>query len=195
MGGAEVVWIAIAVLGLLVGAWIGFTYNRLVALRLACESSWSQIDVALKLRHDLVPALAESVAGYAGHEQSTLLRVSKARSDAVASEGEGPGPQSPAERNLVGSLGRMFALAEQYPALRASENFASLQDELAGIEEKIAITRRVYNDTVETYNTATSVFPPAIVARAFNFRPRPFFEAPASSRAVPEVELAGEGTG
>jgi LemA protein len=184
------VWIAIGVGGLLLGLWIGLTYNRLVGLRLACESSWSQIDVALKLRHDLVPALTETVAGYAGHEQSTLLRVSKARSEAVATEGAGPGPQSPAERNLVGSLGRMFALAEQYPALRASENFSSLQDELAGVEEKIAITRRVYNDTVETYNTAISVFPPVLVARAFRFAARPFFEAPASSRAAPEVELA-----
>ncbi len=157
--------VAVAALVLVVG-WVIFTYNRLVALRNGCESSWSQIDVALRLRHDLVPVLAEAVAGYAGHERATFEEVARARSGAIAANEAEPGPRGAAEAALGGGIRGALLLAEDYPALLATENFSRLQRDLAEVEEKISITRRVYNDTVETYNTKIQVFPPVIVARA-----------------------------
>jgi LemA protein len=182
--------VAVAALAL-VALWVAFTFNRLVQLRLACESSWSQIDVALKLRHDLVPRLAEAVAGYAGHERTTLEEVTKARSRAVAANDEPPGPRGSAEAQLGSWVGRAVVLAEDYPELRATENFSQLQRDLAEVEEKISITRRVYNDTVETYNTKIQVFPPVIVARAFRFDRREFFDAPVEAEAAPQVSVGG----
>ena len=135
------------------------TYNRLVALRLACENSWAQIDVALKLRHDLIPSLVAAVAGYAGHEAETLTQVAELRSGAVAADGAAPAERGTAEARLGGSLMRMLVLAEDYPELRATENFSKLQDDLSAVEERISITRRVYNDTVETYNTKIAGLP------------------------------------
>ena len=183
--------VAIAVVAL-VALWVALTYNRLVQLRLACESSWSQIDVALRLRHDLVPRLAEAVAGYAGHERTTLEQVARARTQAVAANDEPPGPRGSAEAELGSAVGRAVVLAEDYPELRATENFSQLQRELAEVEEKISITRRVYNDTVETYNTKIQVFPPVIVARAFGFGRREFFDAPVEAETAPEVSVGGE---
>jgi LemA protein len=190
------VWVivAIAAAALLV-LWLVLTYNRLVRLRLACESSWSQIDVALRLRHDLVPRLAETVAGYAGHERKTLEEVTRARAAAEAANDEGPGPRGAAEAKLGSGIGGALLLAEDYPVLLASENFAKLQRDLAEVEEKLSITRRVYNDTVETYNTKIQVFPPAIVARAFRFDRREFFDAPVEAEAAPRVEIGGGAAG
>lgn len=181
--------IVLAAALIVIAVWVALTYNRLVALRLACSSSWAQIEVALKLRHDLVPVLAEAVAGYAGHEQRTLLEVSSARGSAVSAAGAGPAERGAPEGQLGSGLGRMMLLAEDYPELRASENFASLQRDLSDIEEKISITRRVYNDTVERYNTKIAVFPPVLVARAFGFAARDFFEAPAGVEIAPAVSL------
>ena len=182
--------VAVAALAL-VALWVAFTYNRLVQLRLASESSWSQIDVALKLRHDLVPRLAEAVAGYAGHERATLEEVAKARTRAMAADAEPPGPRGAAEAELGSAVGRAVVLAEDYPELRATENFSQLQTELADVEEKISITRRVYNDTVETYNTKIQVFPSVIVARAFGFERREFFDAPVEAEVAPQVSVGG----
>lgn len=176
---------------MLLGVWIGFTYNKLISLRLRCESSWAQIDVALKLRHDLIPRLAEAVAGYAGHESSTLTEVASARGEAVQANKEAPAARGTAEGSLGGSLGRMLILAEDYPELKATENFAQLQTQLAEVEEKISITRRVYNDVVERYNTATQVFPPVIVAKLFRFRAREFFEAGPGAEIAPRIEIDG----
>ncbi len=173
----------------LIAVWAVVTYNQLVGRRLACESSWSQIDVALRLRHDLVPRLAEAVAGYAGHERQTLENVSEARSQAVAASGAAPGVRGPAEALLGAGIGSALLIAEDYPDLLATENFAQLQAELSEVEEKISITRRVYNDTVETYNTKIQVFPPVIVARLFGFERREFFDAPVEAEAVPEVKV------
>ena len=170
--------------------WAIFTYNRLVSLRLACESSWSQIDVALRLRHDLVPALAEAVAGYAGHERRTFGEVARARAEAVAANEAPPAARGSAEADLGGRLGGVIALAEDYPALLATENFSRLQRDLAEVEEKISITRRVYNDTVETYNTLIQIFPAVLVARMFGFERREFFDAPAGAEATPQVDLS-----
>ncbi len=183
--------IALAVVALVV-LWVVVTYNRLVQMRLACESSWSQIDVALRLRHDLVPRLAEAVAGYAGHERKTFENVAEARSQAVAANGAAPAARGPVEAVLGAAIGPALLLAEDYPELLATENFTQLQTELAAVEEKISITRRVYNDTVETYNTKIQVFPPVIVARAFGFERREFFDAPIEAETAPQISVGGE---
>ena len=185
------VLIAAIVAVALVALWVVITYNRLVGRRLASESSWSQIDVALRLRHDLVPRLAEAVAGYAAHERGTLEEVTQARAGAVAANGLSPGLRGAAEAVLGAGIGRAVVLAEDYPELLATENFASLQRDLAEVEEKISITRRVYNDTVETYNTMIQVFPPVIVARAFGFDRREFFDAPVEAETAPAIEVGG----
>ena len=182
--------VALAVAGVLV-VWVALTYNRLVGLRLACESSWSQIDVALRLRHDLVPQLTEAVAGYAGHERETFQSVAEARARAVAANGAAPAARGPVEAALGAGIGSALLVAEDYPELLAAESFNNLQRELAGIEEKISITRRVYNDTVETYNTKLQVFPPVIVASAFRFRRREFFDAPVEAETAPQVSVGG----
>jgi len=185
--------IAALAVAVVVALWVVLTFNRLVQLRLACESSWSQIDVALRLRHDLVPRLAEAVAGYARHERQTFLNVAAARSRAVAANGATPAERGPAEALLGAGIGSAMLVAEDYPALLASENFTQLQSELSTVEEKISITRRVYNDTVETYNTKIQIFPPVIVAKAFHFERREFFDAPVEAEAPPHVSVGGTG--
>ena len=182
--------IALAVAAL-VALWAVVTYNRLVQLRLACENSWSQIDVALRLRHDLVPRLAAAVAGYAGHERKTFQNVAAARSRAIEANGAAPSARGPVEAVLGAAIGPALLLAEEYPELLATENFTQLQSELSAVEEKISITRRVYNDTVETYNTKIQVFPPVIVARLFGFERREFFDAPVEAEAAPQVSVGG----
>jgi LemA protein len=190
-----IVLIVIAVVLVAIVAFAWLTYNRLVELRLACEGSWSQIDVALRLRHDLVPTLVAAVSGYASHERTTFENVSELRSEAMAADDAGPADRGTAEARLGGSLGRMMLLAEDYPELRAAENFTKLQTELSSVEEKISITRRVYNDTVETYNTKIQVFPSNLVANAFNFERREFFEAGSEAEIAPTVSLGGAGSG
>jgi LemA protein len=185
----SVALIVVAALLALTALYVVITYNRLVGLRLAAENSWAQIDVALKLRHDLIPNLAEAVAGYAGHERRTFEEVARARAQAIARDSSDPAARGAAEAALAGSLGSVVLLAEDYPALLATENFSRLQRDLAEVEQKISITRRVYNDTVETYNTKIAVFPPVIVARAFGFSRKEFFDAPVESEAVPAVKI------
>jgi LemA protein len=172
---------------LLVGLFAFLTYNRMVARRQAVDNSWSQIDAALQRRHDLIPNLVEAVKGYAEHEQSTFEDVTKARGAAEAARG--PQSSAAAEGVLGSMLGRLMVVAEQYPALRATENFQQLQANLAETENQIQITRRVYNDTVQTYNTLIQVFPAVLIANAFNFEARPFFDADPASEATPEVSF------
>jgi LemA protein len=178
-------------LGVVVGLFVLITYNRLVRLRLAVDNSWAQIEVALKLRHDLVPNLVETVAGYAGHESSVLVRTAEVRGSAVGAMGAGAAAQGPVEGALALGIRNMIGLAEAYPDLKASENFAALQTELASVEERISITRRVYNDTVETLNTAVAVFPQSLVAGAFSFEAREFFSAGDAASVAPAVDLGG----
>lgn len=163
-------------------------YNRMVSRRNAVDNSWAQIEAALKRRHDLIPNLVESVKGYAKHERETLERVTEARSTAVAAKA--PPQQAGAENILEGALGRLMVVAEQYPELRATENFQQLQGQLSETENQIQITRRVYNDTVQTYNTLIQIFPPSLIASAFGFEPREFYDAPADSEAGPEVSFS-----
>ena len=179
--------VATALVG--VGAYVWLTYNRLVRLALATANSWAQIEVALKLRHALVPALVQVTSGYAAHERATFERVATARVSAVGAIGAGPGRQGPLEGALALGVGPVMGLAEAYPDLKADEAFIKLQAELGAIEEKILITRRVYNDTVERMNTAVAVFPSVLVARAFGFSPREFFTTGIEGTTAPVVEI------
>ena len=175
-------------LAVALAAFVWLTYNRMVARRNAADNSWSQIDVELKRRHDLIPALVEAVRGYAGHERETFERVTQARGQAMSAQG--PPSRAAAEGTLSKVLGRVLAIAEAYPELEASKNFSELQSDLSGTEDRIAIARRVYNDTVQTYNTLIQVFPAVIVARAFGFSAREFFDAPAAADEPPEVRYS-----
>jgi LemA protein len=165
------------VLGLLVliGLFIIGIYNRLVALRQTCNQAWSDIEVQLKQRQDLVPQLVNTVKGYAKHEKTTLNEVIQAR-NAAASAGGVQG-QAQAEGMLGAALGKLFALAEAYPDLKANTNFLQLQDELSDVEDKIAAARRFYNNAVQEYNTGREQFPANLIACPFNFVEREFFEA------------------
>jgi LemA protein len=162
-------------------------YNRMVSRRQAVDNSWAQIETALQRRHDLIPNLVEAVKGYAQHERDTLEQVTKARSGALAAQA--PPTQAAAEDGLTAALGRLMIVAEQYPQLRATENFQKLQDSLSEAEDQIAITRRVYNDTVQTYNTLIQQFPAVLVASSFHFEPREYFDAPREAEGVPEVSM------
>ena len=174
---------------LLVVVW--FVYNRTIGRRNAVDNSWAQIETALQRRHDLIPNLVEAVKGYAKHEQSTFEEVTKARGGAQAAQA--PGTQAVAEDFLTQALGRLMVVAEQYPQLRATENFQQLQQQLSETEDQIAITRRVYNDTVQTYNTGIQVFPAVLIANAFHFEARQFFDAPKEAEATPEVSFSQDG--
>jgi LemA protein len=185
-----IVAIVIGVVVLAIGLFVWLTYNRLVKLRLATDNSWAQVDVALKLRHDLVPALVETVSGYATHERATFERTAEARSAATAAPAGAVGERAPLEASLTAGIRSLVALAEAYPDLEGSANFSALQEELSSIEERISITRRVYNDTVETFNTAVAVFPSSLVASAFDFEPRPFFSAGAEAATAPAVDIS-----
>lgn len=163
------------------------TYNRLVKLRNRVEAGWSQIDVQLKRRHDLVPNLVETVKGYAAHERETLEAVIAARQTAVAAEGVEN--QAQAENMLTGALRQLFALSEAYPDLKANQNFLQLQEELTGTESRIAFARQFYNEQVLAYDNALEQFPSNLVAGMFNFEPKPYFEAEEVARTVPRVDF------
>jgi LemA protein len=182
--------IALAVLAL-IGLFVWLTYNRMVARRLAVDNSWAQIEAALQRRHDLIPNLVEAVKGYAKHERATFENVTEAR--AAAQSARGPDSQAEKESTLTAAIGRLMATAEAYPELRATENFQQLSQNLSDTEDQIAITRRVYNDTVQTYNTFIQIFPPVVIARLFGFKARDFFDAPADAEVVPEVSFSGAG--
>ena len=184
-------WIAIGVAVLFVFFLIA-TYNRLVRLRNRIEAAWAQIDVQLKRRHDLIPNLVETVKGYAAHERETLESVVKARQQAVAAQGVEQ--QAQAENILTGALRQLFAVAEAYPELKANENFLALQEELTGTESRIAFSRQFYNEQVLAYDNALETFPSNLVAGAFNFEPKVYFEAEEGAREVPRVDF-GQGGG
>jgi LemA protein len=171
----------------LVAVVLWLIYNRMVSRRQAVDNSWAQIETALQRRHDLIPNLVEAVKGYAQHERDTFEQVTRARSGALGAQA--PPTQAAAEDGLTAALGRLLVVAEQYPALRATENFQKLQASLSETEDQIAITRRVYNDTVQTYNTLIQQFPAVLVANAFHFEPREYFDAPLEAEAVPEVSI------
>ena len=164
-------------------------YNSLVQLRVRCDSAWSDIDVQLKRRHDLIPNLVETVKGYAGHEKGTLEAVINARNRAMTATG--PGDKAQAENMLTGALKSLFALSEAYPQLRAIESFTSLQNSLAQIEDTVQNARRYYNAVVRDLNTKIQQFPTNIFANMLGFKPREFFEVSApAEREAPKVSFS-----
>jgi LemA protein len=176
------------VLVVIVG-WALAAYNRLVRQRNQVDASWAQIDVQLKRRYDLIPNLVETVKGYAAHERGTLDAVVQARNSAVAASGQGAGARAEAENALTQTLGRLFALAEAYPNLKANENFMSLQGELSGTEDKIAYARQFYNSAVQTYNTSTQSIPTNFIASIGGFRARDLFQAVGDERGPVQVRF------
>lgn len=162
--------IIVVVLGL-----IGI-YNGLVTLRVRAEEAWSDIDVQLKRRHDLIPNLIETVKGYAKHESELLERVTAARTQAIQSANASPAEQAKNENMLTGALKSVFALTESYPDLKANQNFLKLQEELASTEDKIQASRRFYNGNVRDLNTKIDTFPSNIIANMFGFQKKEFFE-------------------
>jgi LemA protein len=182
--------IAVAIVALLL-TFVIAVYNRLVKLRNRIDAAWSQIDVQLKRRHDLIPNLVETVKGYAAHERETLDAVIRARRQAV--DASGVENQAQAENMLTGALRQLFALAEAYPDLKANQNFLSLQEELTGTEGRIAFARQFYNEQTLAYDNARETFPTTIVAGMFNFEPRAYFEAEESSREPVRVDFGQSG--
>src|SRR3954452_545655 len=189
-------WIVIVlvVIVVLLLLWAVLLYNGLVRKRNRVDNSWAQVDVQLKRRHDLIPNLVESVKGYAEHERGTFDEVTQDR--AAATSAQGPAQAGAAEGILGQALGRLFAVAEAYPELKANQNFLDLQGQLRDTEDKIAISRQVYNDTVLTFNNAIQVFPAVLLAGALGFSKREFFEIDdASERAGPQVSFATPAAG
>ena len=169
-------------------ATVAMMYNGLVQLRVRSDSAWSDIDVQLKRRHDLIPNLMETVKGYATHEKSTFEDVAKFRS--MAMQATAPADRAQAENQLTQSLKSLFAVAENYPQLQASGQFQSLQNSLNEMEDAIQNSRRYYNAVVRDFNTKIEVFPTNILAGMFGFKEKQFFEAPAGDRENVQVKFA-----
>jgi LemA protein len=182
-------WILLGAIVLVVVVVIGM-YNGLIRLKVQCDNAWSDIDVQLKRRYDLIPNLVETVKGYAAHEKGTLEGVVAARNQAMTAEG--PAAKAQAEGMLTSALRQVFALAEAYPQLRAVESFNQLQQTLNQIEDSVQNARRYYNAVVRDFNTKILVFPSNIIANMFNFKAREFFEISApAEREVPKVSFGG----
>lgn len=182
-----ILWIVIAVL-VIITLWLVATYNRLVSLRTQTDEAWSDIDVQLKRRYDLIPNLIETVKGYATHEQQVFENVTTARSQAM--NAQAPADKAQAENVLSGALKSLFAVAENYPDLKASDNFAKLQDELSDTENKVQAARRFYNGNVRDFNIQLQTFPTNQVGNWFHFTKREFFELEnEAERAVPQVKF------
>lgn len=177
-------YIGLAIAAAIALAWFIGTYNAFVRLKQHCRESWSGIETELKRRYDLIPNLVETVKGYAAHERKTLETVIEARNKAAANNGS-PAEQAKDENVFVGALGNLFALAENYPQLKASENFLALQTELTNTEDRIQAARRFYNANVRDINTRIKVFPSNVVAAMFQFTPEEFFEVEDSSVRKP----------
>ena len=166
--------IVIVVVLVLIGLWLVALYNGLVQKRNRVDNAWAQIEVQLKRRHDLIPNLVETVKGYAAHEAGVFEAVTQARAAAV--QAHGPADQAKAETALTGALGSLFAVAENYPQLRAAEAFTQLQAELSNTETQIASARRIYNGNVQSYNSRIQVFPNSLIAARGGFDKREYFE-------------------
>ena len=187
-----IVIVIVVLLGL--GLWAG--YNRLVKKRNRTQEAWSEIDVELKRRHDLIPNLVSTVQGYAAHEQETFKAVTQARANAVTAGATGdPAQIAPAENVLSGALRSLFAVAENYPQLRAVESFLQLQETLTATEDKIEFARRYYNTSARDYNIALQTFPRNLIVGPFGFKAVAFFATDDEDRTVPQVNFSGSGSG
>jgi LemA protein len=178
--------ILVAIL-VIVGLWAMGIYNGLVGLRQAVKNAFAQVDVQLKRRHDLIPNLVETVKGYATHEKETLERVIAAR--ARATSATTPADKLKAEGEVSSALARLLVVSEAYPDLKANSNFTSLQGELTGTEDRIALSRQTYNDTVTKLNTGIQTFPAVLIAGVMGFKEEPFFETPAAEKEAPKVKF------
>jgi LemA protein len=184
-------WIILVLIVVLVLVGIG-VYNGLIRQRNKVENAWSQIDVQLKRRVDLIPNLVETVKGYAAHERETLDAVVRARNAAIAAPST-PGAQAQANTELTGALRQLFALSEAYPDLKANQNFLALQEELTATEGRVAYARQFYNDSVLGYNNKLDTFPSTIFARMMHLQRREYFEVDDASRDAPQVEFGTDG--
>jgi LemA protein len=184
-----VVWVVIVVVAIVVLLLLFLVgmFNKLVRLRNRAENAWAQVDVQLRKRYDLIPNLVETVKGYAAHERGTFEAVTNAR--VAAQQAQGVAQQAEAENVLTATLGRLFAVAEAYPQLRATENFQQLQAQLSEVEQNIAVSRQVYNDTVLSYDNALETVPTNVIAGIFHFNPREYFQTEDATRAVPQVSF------
>ena len=181
-----IIWIILAV-ALVVAAWFILTYNSLVSVRNRAEEAWSDIDVQLKRRYDLVPNVVEAVRGYAKHEEGVFRKVTEARSQAM--QAKTPAEHAKAENMLTDTLKSLFAVAEAYPSLQAAGSFIHLQQELSELESHIQSARRFYNGNVREYNTKLQTFPTNTIAGMFGFTPREFFEGGEGIEAAPQVKF------
>ena len=179
-------YIGIAVVAIIL-LWVVFTYNRLVTLRNRVRNNWSQVDVVIKNRFDLIPNLVETVSGYSAYERDTLGRVTEMRTRYASAESVTE--KAAASNELSGLLQRLMMVAENYPDLNASENFMYLKEQLTEIEDKIRFARQFYNDAVEAFNTAVMSFPANLIAGMFGFREHSFFQIDAAETAVPQVKF------
>jgi len=182
-----VLYVILGVVGVLLIA-LAVSFNRFARQRNLIRDSWSNINTELRRRYDLIPNLVETVRGYASHERTVFENVTRARAAAASATGS-PAAQAAAEGPLVAALRQLFAVAEAYPELKANQNFAALQEELSGTESKIAYARQFYNDTVQGYNTRIQSFPATLVANAFGFTGREYFEADDTSRGPVRVQF------
>jgi len=178
---------AVVLVGIVMAIWFVFAYNGFVQLKNRIENAWSQIDVQLKRRYDLVPNLVETVKGYAKHEKETFKQVTEAR--AAITKAKGLKQKAEAENFLTGALKSLFAVSEAYPDLKANKNFLMLQEELAGLESKIAYTRQFYNDEVLKYNTKSETLPDSIIAMLFGFKKRDYFQIEEGAREPVKVSF------
>jgi LemA protein len=181
-------WIVIGIVALVVAVGI-LIYNRLIALRTRVDNGWSQIDVQLRRRYDLIPNLVETVQGYATHERELFEAVTEARARAI--DATAMPDQASAENQITAGLRQLLAVAEAYPDLKANQNFLALQEELSGTESKIAYSRQFYNDQVMRLNTLIGSFPSNVVARSFGFSTREFFDIEDPARGPATVEFPG----
>jgi len=182
------IWIVVAIVGVL-ALYVVWTFNRFIRLRTRVDNGWSQIDVQLRRRYDLIPNLVETVRGYAAHERELFERVTEARARAMGAEAVSE--QASAENMITAGLRQLLAVVEAYPDLKANENFLALQEELVGTESKIAYARQFYNDQVMKLNTAIDTVPSNLVARAFGIERREFFDIEDPERGPVAVDLGG----
>ena len=182
---ARIVFLCAAAAALVAGSGCG--YNAMVTEQEAIDQAWSEVDNQLQRRNDLIPNYVETVKGYARHESEVFTRIAEARAKlAGAAQVE---DKMKAANDLSGALARLLVIVEQYPELKANQNFIQLQDELAGTENRIAVARKRYNEAVQAYNTRIRKFPDLMIARLFGFEKRPYFEAPEEAKAVPAVKF------
>jgi LemA protein len=184
----NIIWIILLAIVVVVALAIMFLYNRLITLKNRTDEAWSDIDVQLKRRYDLIPNLIETVKGYASHEQATLEKVVEARNAAMANQSHNAG-RAEVENQLSTTLKSIFALSESYPDLKANQNFLKLQDELSDTENKIQAARRFYNGNVRDFNTAIQVFPTNLINNMLKFKQYDFFEAAAVEKENVQVKF------